>query len=117
MVAGELGPKSDIRICRENLKNFDNQQKFSGDKAYVGEKQIKTPKKKPKNEELTEKEKEVNKKISSTRIFIEHLMRIIKIFKITQERFRLNKSRYKSIFLTVCGLVRLRIEALNYRNN
>lgn len=112
IVVGEPGPKSDIKICRENLKTFFQPQKFKGDKAYIGEEQITTPKKKPKNSELTESEKEINKEISSVRIFIEHLIRIIKIFKITQERFRLNKSRYKDIFLTVCGLVRLRIKAL-----
>ena len=36
----------------------------------------------------------------------------MKIFKIIQERFRLHKQRYNSVFLTVCGLVRLRIGSL-----
>ena len=39
---------------------------------------------------------------------MEHLIRIIKIFKVARERFRLNKDRYESIILTICGLVRLR---------
>ena len=108
IVAGEKGPKSDIKIWRENQSKFDERQKFSGDKAYIDESEIKTPKKKPKNGELTTEEKEVNKKISSIRIFVEHLIRIIKIFKVARERFRLNKDRYESIVLTVCGLVRLR---------
>ncbi len=112
VVAGEPGPRADINICRESLNKFKEEQKFSGDKAYIGEKQIKTPKKKPKGGELTQLEKEKNKEISSERIFIEHVIGIIKIFKVTQERFRLNKKKYKSVFLTVCGLVRLRIESL-----
>jgi hypothetical protein len=29
-----------------------------------------------------------------------------------RERFRLNKDKYESIFLTICGLVRLRIRSL-----
>ena len=37
---------------------------------------------------------------------------MIKIFKIMGERFRLKTSRYKSVYLTVCGLVRIRIGAL-----
>ncbi|MCA2533925.1 MAG: hypothetical protein IM553_05655 [Microcystis sp. M57BS1] len=53
-----------------------------------------------------------NKVLSSRRIFVEHLIRVVKVFKVVQERFRLNKSRYKSVLLTVCGLVRLRINAL-----
>ena len=37
------------------------------------------------------------------------MIRVVKIFKIVQEKFRLDKSRYQSVLLTVCGLVRLRI--------
>jgi IS5 family transposase len=112
VVVGKPGPMSDIRICRQTLNKFDSQQAFSGDKAYVGESQITTPQKKPKNGQLTEEQKEENKILSSKRIFVEHLIRVVKIFKIIQERFRLHKSRYDSIILTVCGLVRLRIGSL-----
>ncbi len=116
VVAGEPGPKSDIKICRENLNKFEGEQKFSGDRAYLGQAQIKTPKKKPKNGELTEEEKVKNKEISSERIFVEHLIRIIKIFRIMGERFRLNKDKYESIVLTICGMVRLRIGSLVIKN-
>lgn len=112
VVAGKPGPSSDINICRQNLKKFGMDQRFKGDKAYVGEPQIITPKKKPKKGVLTQEEKEENKKISSVRIFIEHLIRIIKIWRVARERFRLRKDKYQSVFLTVCGLVRLRIESL-----
>ena len=50
----------------------------------------------------------LHRNLSSNRIFIEHLIRIVKIFKVSQERFRLNKNRYVSVLLTICGLVRLR---------
>lgn len=112
VVVGQPGPMSDITICRQTLKRFAPQQLFSGDKAYVGESQITTPTKKPKNGELTEEQKEENKALSSQRIFVEHLIRVVKIFKIVQERFRLRKPRYRSIILTICGLVRLRIGSL-----
>ena len=39
---------------------------------------------------------------------MEHLIRVVKIFKTAQERFRLRKDRYASVILTICGLVRLR---------
>ena len=112
VVGGEPGPKADITIWRENAYKFDEKQRFSGDKAYVSEPQIRTPKKKPKNGELTQEEKEKNKEISSERIFVEHLIRIIKIFKVMGERFRLKKEKYESVFNSVCGLVRLRIGSL-----
>ena len=68
--------------------------------------------KKPKNGELTAEQKSENKKISSNRIFVEHLIRTVKIFKIAQERFPLRKTRYSSVLSTICGLVKLRISSL-----
>jgi len=56
--------------------------------------------------------KEDNKKKSQERIFVEHLIRILKIFRVASERFRLNSKNYSQVILTVCGLVRLRIGAL-----
>ncbi|MEI6628303.1 MAG: transposase family protein, partial [Alphaproteobacteria bacterium] len=112
IVVAKPGPMSDIKICRASLNIFNSEQCFTGDKAYVGERNISTPSKKPKNGELTPLQKEENKALSSERIFVEHLIRVVKIFKVIQERFRLQKKRYRSVILTVCGLVRLRIKAL-----
>nr|WP_083305631.1 transposase family protein [Moorena producens] len=112
VVVGKPGPMSDIKICRQTLNRFDDQQVFSGDKAYIRESQIITPSKKPKKGKLTDSQKADNKLLSKSRIFVEHLIRIVKIFKIFQERFRLNKKRYESVILTVCGLVILRIGSL-----
>lgn len=61
---------------------------------------------------MTEKQKEENKKFSSNRIFIEHLIRLLKIFQVASQRFRLKSDVYNDIILTVCGLVRLRIGSL-----
>jgi hypothetical protein len=46
------------------------------------------------------------------RIVIEHMIRLIKIFRVAQERFRLRIQNYERIILTVCGLVRLKAGAL-----
>lgn len=109
VVAGQPGPKSDINLFRDTTKSFDSRQKFQADKAYEGEKSIKTPKKKPKKRELTPKELEKNKELASERIFVEHLIRLVKIFRVAQERFRLNGHKYEQIIMTICGLVRLRM--------
>ena len=110
--AGYPGTKSDINLFRKNQNKFHQAQRFSGDKGYVGSTVIKTPKKKPKKKSLTVEEKENNQKLASQRIFVEHVIRLLKIFRIAQERFRLNEQKYESIVMTVCGLVRLRIGAL-----
>ena len=67
--------------------------------------------KKKRKQKLSDQQKEENKVLSSKRIFVEHLIRIIKIFQIASQRFRLNSDVYKEIILIVCGLVRLRIGA------
>lgn len=92
--------------------NSCTKQRFKGDKAYVGEDLITTPIKKPINLELTTKQREQNKIFSSKRIFVEHRIRSAKIFRVVQERFRLNPHKYEQVILTICGLVRLRIRAL-----
>ena len=112
IVAGEPGPKSDINLFRENREHFAPEQKFKGDLGYKGEDLIDTPHKKPKNGKLTEEQKQENRKFSAKRIFVEHRIRSVKIFRIVQERFRLNSKKYKLVIMTICGLVRLRIKAL-----
>ncbi|MCC5651883.1 transposase family protein [Nostoc sp. XA013] len=88
---------------------------FEGDKAYQGSGNIKAPHKKPRNKELTVQQKAENKEFSSKRIFIEHVIRLLKIFRIAQQRFPLNSRTYEQVILTICGLVRLRIGALVLR--
>lgn len=112
IAAGAPGPKSDINFFRERQQEFDSSQRFNGDKGYIGEPNIKTPQKKTKKQELTTEQKQQNKELSSERIFVEHIIRLVKIFRVASERFRLNQEKYEQIILTICGLVRLRIGAL-----
>lgn len=111
VVAGKPGPSSDINLFRESQNYFDPNQRFNGDKAYVGEPSIRTPQKKRKKSELTV-EKKQNKELAVERVVVEHLIRVVKIFLVAQERFRLNPRKYEQIIYTICGLVRLRIGAL-----
>ncbi len=113
VTVGEFGKTSDINLFRSSQRNFDKSQKFLGDKAYKGEAAITTPYKKPKLGEITESQKKANKKLSSARIGVEHIIGRVKIFRVASERFRLARSRYKQVILTICGLVRLRINRLD----
>ncbi|PLZ90390.1 IS5/IS1182 family transposase [Fischerella muscicola CCMEE 5323] len=112
VVAGEPGPKSDITLFRENRDSFDPKQKFKGDLGYQGEDLIDTPIKTPRNGKLTIDQKQENKEFSSKRVLVEHRIRSLKIFRVVQERFRLNPQKYAEVILTICGVVRLRIGAL-----
>jgi hypothetical protein len=106
---GREGKASDINMFREQQKKFQSEQKFTGDKGYQGGKNIKTPQKKPKGKELTEEQNEGNKIISSQRIYVEHVIRLLKIFRAAKERFRMKENKYEQVILTICGLIRLRI--------
>ncbi len=109
---GEKGSTSDISLFREQQKKFETDQIFEGDKAYKGGENITTPQKKPPKGELTTKQKAENKQFSSKRIFVEHVIRLVKIFQIARERFPLNSRSLEQVIFTICGLVRLRIGAL-----
>ena len=80
--------------------------------GYLGEDLIDTPIKTPRNGELTTSQKKENSLFSSKRVFIEHRIRSVKIFRVVQDRFRLKPKKYEQVILTICGLVRLRIGAL-----
>jgi len=99
-------------LFRLQQEKFGKAQMFEGDKAYQGGKNIKTPYKKPRNRELTAQQKAENKEFSSKRIFVEHVIRLVKIFRVAQQRFTLKSRTYEQVILTICGLVRLRIGAL-----
>lgn len=112
VLVGAKGPISDISLFRIQQQKFADGQTFDGDKAYVGAMNITTPHKKPRNRELTAEQKAENKVFSSQRIFIEHVIQLLKIFRVAKERFRLHPDTYEQVILTVCGLVRLRIGTL-----
>ena len=57
---------------------------------------------------MSYKVKKENQKKAQKRIFVEHVIRLIKIFKVARERFRLKESNYEKVILTICSLVRLR---------
>ena len=56
---------------------------------------IKEYKKKSKLHELTDDEKEFNRKLSQKRISIEHVNRELKIFRIMKETYRNHQNRYQ----------------------
>ncbi len=112
VLVGARGPESDINLLRKQQKRFEKKQKFQGDKSYQGAERTTTPKKKPRNKEMPLEIKEENKEKAKKRIFVEHVIRLIKIFRVARERLRFKEENYEKVILTICGLVRLRIGAL-----
>ncbi len=68
------------------------------------------PKKKPKGKELTAEEKEENRKISSIRIQVEHVISGIKRNRIVKDKLRNYKKGFSDLVMeTCCGLHNFRI--------
>jgi len=77
--------------------------KKTGDLGYLGT-ECTTPFKSSKYHKLTKKEKQFNQKLSKKRIIIEHVFAQLKKFKILDNKFRNNLSKYNIIFKNICGL-------------
>ncbi|MEG4404810.1 transposase family protein [Microcoleus sp. MON2_D5] len=71
-----------------------------------------TPHKKPREGVLTPDQIRENKSKDQKRIFVEHLIRLRKIFRVAAERFRLKPKNYEPVIWVVCGLIRWRIGAI-----
>lgn len=109
---GETGATVDIKIWRSRATEFSESQRFQGDKAYVGDPRIDAPDKKTRSGDITDAQKPENLSKAKKRIVVEHLIRLVKIFRVAAERFRLNPEKYELIIRVVCGLVRWRIGAI-----
>jgi hypothetical protein len=83
---------------------------FTGEKADVGRHNTTTPIKKPAGGQLTPAQKEFNRQVSQTRVYVEHVIRVIKIFRIAKEEFRMQAQMDETVVGCVCGLVRLRVQ-------
>lgn len=116
VIAGVPGPSADINLLRQQQTRLSAAQGFLGDKAYQGAARTKTPHKKPRGRELPCEKVAENRETSAQRIFVEHLIGKIKLFRVMQERFRLRPEKYETIFLTICGLVRLRLGRIDFEH-
>jgi hypothetical protein len=110
VVIGEKGPRSDSKLFEQTQAELPERLEFTGDKAYVGRRNTTTPIKKPRGGQLTQAQKDFNRQVSQKRVYVEHLIRVVKIFRIAKEEFRMRSRMYEVVIGCVCGLVRLRVQ-------
>jgi len=107
------GRKSDIKILKETPLEIQPKIKVKGDLGYQGIDKIhpnsKIPHKKPKNGELTQKQKKQNKQFRKKRVLIEHVNRLCKCFRIVKETYRNHLNHIAQVWMIVCGLVNLNL--------
>lgn len=79
---------------------------------------VKMPVKKPKGKELTDEQREGNRKISSFRILVEHAIGGVKKCRIVKDRFRCRKFGFDDlVMLIACGLHNFRVTMSLYLNH
>jgi hypothetical protein len=110
VVIGEPGPRSDSTLLEQTQAELPEALRFTADKAYVGRRNTTTPIKKPRGGELTQAQKDFNRQVSQRRVYVEHVIRVIKIFRIAKEEFRMRSQMYELVIGCICGLVRLRVQ-------
>jgi 3-dehydroquinate dehydratase len=59
---------------------------------------------------VTQGQKEFNRNLSQKRVFVEHVIRVIKIFRVAKEEFRMHSRMHETAIGCVCGLVDLRVQ-------
>ena len=112
VVLGEKGPRNDGKLLEQTQAELPEELRFIGDKAYVGRENTTTPHKKPKGGKLTQAPQDFNQQVSQKRVYIEHVIRGIKIWRIAKEEWRMRARMYEQVIGCVCGLVRLRVQCV-----
>lgn len=108
------GKVHDKKICDEEELIFPKGIILYQDSGYQGFKpddvEVKMPTKKPKGEELTQEQKNVNRRLSQIRVLIEHINCGIKRCRIVKDTFRSWVHEWRDVvMLLACGLHNFRV--------
>ena len=104
------GSMSDITVYREERMENDLplEERILGDKGYVGEPRIITPRKKMPGRDLSEDEQAFNALINHRRIIVENCFAMVKTFRAMSTPWRQQLGRHKLVFYVVCELVNMK---------
>jgi hypothetical protein len=102
------GKKHDFRLFKESNLIIKENMKILGDTGYQGIQKIHLnsviPIKRKRNEVLTTEQKNFNHRLSSKRIFVEHVIGRLKRFKVISERYRNRRRRFGLRFNLIAGV-------------
>jgi hypothetical protein len=107
---GVEGRRNDSKLLLNTQDQLPPRLPLIGDKAYVGRDNTLTPFKKPRGKQLSEMQQSFNHWLNQHRVYVEHVIRVIKVFRIAKETFRVREQMYERAIRCVCGLVRLRVQ-------
>jgi len=98
----------DFKLYKESKSRIPESIEIKADLGYLGIHKIhansQIPKKNSKRHQLSKADKAFNKQLSSERIFIEHVIGKLKIFKIISDRYRNRRKRFGLRFNLIAGI-------------
>jgi hypothetical protein len=108
-IAQAEGSVHDFKLYKESIgSQVADNIKIQADSGYQGinkfHKNSEVPKKKRKNQPLTDAEKAENQRIARERITIENINAKIKVFKIFANKYRNRRKRHGLRMSLVCGV-------------
>jgi hypothetical protein len=111
------GCTHDFHLFKESRSVLSAQICSLADSGYLGitklHKNSQIPAKKSKLHPLTKEQKTYNHKLSSERIFVENVIRSLKIFRILSERYRNRRKRFGLRFNLIAAIYNLELAIKN----
>lgn len=102
------GKVHDFSLFKRSKVHFSDHIKVLADKGYQGISELHrnstTPVKRTKNHKFSRDEKQFNSELSKQRIYIEHINRYIKRFRILSGRYRNKRKKFGLRVSLICGI-------------
>ena len=102
------GSKHDYRLFKENYAGIAQDILCLADTGYLGINKLhansRIPAKKSKLHPLTALQKDANRELASQRIFVEHVIGKLKVFRILSERYRNRRKRFGLRFNLIASI-------------
>ena len=108
------GSTHDFRLFKESQTDMASHVLCLADAGYQGLADIhensRTPQKKSKHHPLTVTQRAANRELARQRIFVEHVIRKVKIFRILSERYRNRRKRFALRINLIASLYNLELK-------
>jgi IS5 family transposase len=108
-VATARGKIHDFQLFRKSRSRLHPQVPLSADLAYKGIHKLhgksEVPHRRCKNKPLSPEQKAHNRRLSSRRVSVEHVIRKLKVFRILAERYRNRRKRFGLRVHLIAGIV------------
>jgi len=104
----------DFRLYKQSRMALTKQVLCLADTGYQGLNKLhpnsQTPAKKSKHHPLTDEQKALNRQWAGQRVFCEHVIRKLKVFRILSERYRNRRKRFGLRFNLIAALCNLELQ-------